>query len=95
MGRDNLPSVPEWMSPEQAAAVSGFSTKTIYRALWCGELRASKRRRRWRIRHDVLVDWIDGEHDGDVLATARARGRKAAPKGSLGAMLDALEGEAA
>jgi excisionase family DNA binding protein len=86
-----------WLNPEQAATLSGFSTKTIYRALWSGELTASKRRRRWRIRTDALETWIDGETTPDVPAKARTRTRPrtSARAGSLGAMLAEQETDAA
>lgn len=95
MGQDKMPRLRSWMNPEQAAEASGYSTKTIYRALRDGELVASKRRRRWRIRPEALTEWIDGDRAADVPATGRVRTRKAAPKGSLRAILDAQKGEAA
>lgn len=95
MGHDSPPRLSGWLSPEEAAQLSGFSTKTIYRALWEGELVASRRRRRWRIRRAALDTWIDGERAADVPATTRMRGRPPARKGSLGSVLEALEGEAA
>lgn len=86
-----------WLSPEQAANLSGFSTKTIYRVLLSGELAASKRRRRWRIRTDALESWIDGETTPDVPANThtRMRPRTNARAGSLGAKLAEQETDAA
>lgn len=80
--------------------MSGFSTKTIYRALWDGELVAAKRRRRWRIRPDALTAWIEGERPADVPATISTRAKKSssqksAQQGSLGRLLAAQEDEAA
>lgn len=92
MHRD-IPS--RWLTPEQAADVSGFSTKTIYRALWAGELVAAKRRRRWRIRSAALDAWVDGERAGDPATTSSTRRRVAPKRGGLGKMLDARAEDAA
>ena len=86
----------EWMNPVEAASVSGYCTKTIYRALTSGELLASKRRGRWRIRPDDVALWVEGERSADVKATPITRTRKTSvPKGSLGRVYHAQEGGAA
>ena len=95
MGKDTSPPVGRWLSPERAAELCEFSVKTIYRAIWSGELPASKRRRRWRIRESALRDWIDGERAIDTEATTRMRGRPPAKKGTLGFVLDEIQGDAA
>lgn len=90
----------EWMNPEQAASQSGFSTKTIYRALWDGELVASKRRRRWRIRPDALTAWIEGEQRPEIPVTTSTTARRTShqrstQRGALGRILESQEDEAA
>lgn len=47
-----------WLSIKEAAAWSGFSTKTVYRAIAAGELRAKKVRSRWRIAVSDLEAWL-------------------------------------
>jgi excisionase family DNA binding protein len=50
--------VSAWLSIKEAAARSGFSTKTLYRAIAAGELRAKKVRSRWRIAVHDLEAWL-------------------------------------
>jgi excisionase family DNA binding protein len=50
--------VSAWLSIKEAAARSGFSTKTLYRAIAAGELRAKKVRSRWRIAVSDLEAWL-------------------------------------
>ena len=74
-----------WIDIKEAAARSGFSTKTLYRAIKAGELRAKKVRSRWRIAVSDLEAWLR------LPAPAAARPaavRVAAPAevGSLGAL---------
>jgi excisionase family DNA binding protein len=47
-----------WLDIAGAARRSGFSTKTIYRAIAAGELRAAKVRSRWRIAATDLEIWL-------------------------------------
>jgi excisionase family DNA binding protein len=47
-----------WLSIKEAAARSGFSTKTLYRSIAAGELRATKVRSRWRIAVSDLDAWL-------------------------------------
>ena len=47
-----------WMDIAGAATRSGFSRKTIYRAIAAGELRAKKVRSRWRIAAPDLEAWL-------------------------------------
>jgi excisionase family DNA binding protein len=47
-----------WLSTKEAAARSGFSTKTLYRAIAAEELRARKVRCRWRIAVHDLEAWL-------------------------------------
>lgn len=53
-----LPLVSAWLSIKEAAARSGFSTKTLYRAIAARELRAKKVRSRWRIAVHDLETWL-------------------------------------
>jgi excisionase family DNA binding protein len=50
--------VSAWIDIKEAAARSGFSTKTLYRAIAAGELRATKVRSRWRIAVSDLEAWL-------------------------------------
>jgi excisionase family DNA binding protein len=50
--------VTAWVSIKEAAVRSGFSTKTLYRAIAAGELRAKKVRSRWRIAVSDLEAWL-------------------------------------
>ena len=50
----DLLTVPE------VAQLARLSEKTVYRAIRCGELRASKLRGLWRIRRDDYEDWLRG-----------------------------------
>jgi len=47
-----------WLSVKEAAVRSGFSTKTLYRAIAASELQAEKVRSRWRIRVPDLEAWL-------------------------------------
>jgi excisionase family DNA binding protein len=47
-----------WLDIKAAASRSGFSTKTIYRAISAGELKAAKVRSRWRIAVHDLEEWL-------------------------------------
>ena len=47
-----------WLDIAGAARRSGFSPKTIYRAIAAGELRAAKVRSRWRIAAHDLETWL-------------------------------------
>jgi excisionase family DNA binding protein len=46
-----------WLDIKEAAARSGFSPKTLYRAIASGELPARKIRSRWRIASADLEAW--------------------------------------
>ena len=47
-----------WLNIQEASARSGFSTKTLYRAIAADELRAKKVRSRWRIAVSDLEAWL-------------------------------------
>jgi excisionase family DNA binding protein len=47
-----------WLDIREAATRSGFSTRTIYRAIKAGELKAAKVRSRWRIAVRDLEEWL-------------------------------------
>ena len=53
-----MPLMAVWLSIEGAAARSGFSKKTLYRAIAAGELKAAKVRCRWRIAVQDLEAWL-------------------------------------
>ena len=52
-----------WFTPEEAAIYTGFSAKTLARAVQAGELRNYQRVRGGRIRYhrDHLDAWVRGE----------------------------------
>ena len=43
----------------EVAEATGFSTNAVYRAIWSGELRASKLRGRLRVQAADIEVWID------------------------------------
>jgi excisionase family DNA binding protein len=53
-----LPVMAAWVDIGEASARSGFSRKTIYRAIAANELRAKKVRSRWRIAVHDLEAWL-------------------------------------
>jgi len=46
------------LTVSEVALLSRLSGKTVYRAIHCGELRASKLRGQWRIRWRDYEDWV-------------------------------------
>ena len=46
------------MSPAQVAARCGLSRKTVYRAIWCGALRAHRPARKYLISEDAYQEWV-------------------------------------
>lgn len=54
---------PRYLNVKDAATLVGVSDRTIYRALWAGELRGYQRRAPnggWRITWDDLDTWVCG-----------------------------------
>lgn len=51
-----------WFNPDQAAVYSGWSRRTVLRALRAGELKGAqlKERGHWRIHRDALDEWLGG-----------------------------------
>lgn len=45
---------------EQAAEACGLPYASILNAIDDGELKAAKRRRKWMIRRDALLRWLEG-----------------------------------
>jgi excisionase family DNA binding protein len=45
------------------AKLGRLSIKTVYRAIWSGELRAKRVRNRWRVTEAAVREWLglDGE----------------------------------
>lgn len=83
------------LTTDQAAKQSGFSLKTVYRAIHDGELLASKVRSRWLIAPEDLATWLRPTSqclpDGQRVTLMPAA---PAERGSL-ASLRAIEDEAA
>jgi excisionase family DNA binding protein len=56
---------PEWLSVQQAAAVTGLSEATIRRAITTGELRPANnggtKRPLWRIKRQDLLAWMEAK----------------------------------
>lgn len=52
-----------WFNTAQAAVYTGWSVKTVVRALQAEELKGQQRGtgRRWRIHRDWLDSWMAGE----------------------------------
>ena len=48
----------EWFTVDETARRSGFSQKTIYRAVQAGELESRKIRCRWRISAEAFERWM-------------------------------------
>jgi excisionase family DNA binding protein len=46
------------LTPIEVAALARVSVKTVYRALWAGELDAVKVRGQWRVREAAVWQWI-------------------------------------
>jgi excisionase family DNA binding protein len=46
------------LTPAEAAALARLSVKTVYRAIWSGELPATRVRGRWRIVQESLWRWL-------------------------------------
>jgi excisionase family DNA binding protein len=75
------------LSVTEVAEATGLSPNAVYRAIWAGELLASKLRGRLRIQVADLEDWIasnrvstSGEHDKHP-ALARPPGRNGPGRG--------------
>jgi excisionase family DNA binding protein len=54
-------TLPEYLSLGQSSALSGFSTRTLRRAIAAGELEAHHVKRRVRIRRTELKRWIESD----------------------------------
>lgn len=46
------------LTPDEVAKLARLSLKTVYRAIWSGELRARQVRRRWRVTEEAVRDWL-------------------------------------
>lgn len=62
-----------WLTPAQIAAETPRSSRTVYRALACGELHGHQRNAhsRWIIQDGAVQTWLFG---GNLLAQKRACG---------------------
>ena len=51
------------LTPMDVAKLGRLSIKTVYRAIWSGELRAKRVRNRWRVTEAAVREWLglDGE----------------------------------
>lgn len=52
---------PEYLSLEQSSGISGFSTRTLRRAIAAGELAAYHVKSRVRIKRTELKRWIESD----------------------------------
>ena len=50
---------PIWLTPAETGAMTGFSVKTIYRAMKAGELVASRVRSRYLIDPRDVARWVE------------------------------------
>jgi excisionase family DNA binding protein len=55
---DDRPLGRELLSVSEVSRITGFSAHAIYRAIWSGELRASKLRGRLRIQATDVQAWV-------------------------------------
>ncbi|HWB23734.1 MAG TPA: helix-turn-helix domain-containing protein [Gaiellaceae bacterium] len=71
-------NIPErqLLTVAEVAEATGFSTNAVYRAIWSGELRASKLRGRLRVQAADIDVWIDSNV---VVASPRSTHHK--PRG--------------
>jgi excisionase family DNA binding protein len=46
------------LTPHEVAKVARLSLKTVYRAIWAGELDATFVRNRWRISEPAVLRWL-------------------------------------
>lgn len=85
----------EVLTPTEAARISRYSVKTIYRAIHSGDLRASRPNARYRIWRSDLADWL-GVREAESSNESTELPRPAAPAevGSF-SRLRALEADAA
>lgn len=83
------------LTPAEAALISRYSVKTIYRAIQSGQLRASRPNARYRIWRTDLSDWLGAREASPGRPTTEIP-RPSAPAevGSL-ERLRALEADAA
>jgi excisionase family DNA binding protein len=68
-------SARRFLTVAEVGRVTGLSANAVYRAIWSGELRASKLRGRLRVRSDEVEAWAD---DGRV-STRRVDRERPAP----------------
>jgi excisionase family DNA binding protein len=68
---DPTPMLPEYLSLGQSSAISGFSTRTLRRAIAAGELEAYHVRSQVRIKRVELARWI--ESDGTAPPAAKVQ----------------------
>lgn len=72
---ESLPPALALLTVTEVARLTGLSANAVYRAVWSGELRASKLRGRLRVRADEIDAWVDAAR----VRTARAE-RKRPPR---------------
>jgi excisionase family DNA binding protein len=84
------------MSPAEAAARCGLSTKTVYRAIHSGALRAYRPARKLLIPEDALDEWIEQARVQPTASDSLLAGwRPTPPERGSAAELRAIEDEAA
>ena len=85
-----------FMSPAQVASRCGLSSKTVYRAIWSGALRAHRPARKYLISEEAYQAWVTRPATReDVRDALRARVRPATPERGSAAELLAIEEGAA
>jgi excisionase family DNA binding protein len=85
---------PDILTPAEAARISRYSVKTIYRAIQSGRLPASRPTARYRIRSADLAIWLGAVEDWASAPVDLPPPSAPAEVGSLG-RLRALEADAA
>lgn len=85
-----------FMSPAQVASRCGLSSKTVYRAIWAGALRAHRPARKYLISEEAYQEWVTRPANlEDVREALHARLRPATPERGSAAELLAIEEGAA
>jgi excisionase family DNA binding protein len=70
---------PEYLSLGQSSGISGFSTRTLRRAIAAGELKAYHVKRRVRIKRIELQRWIESDGAPPPAAKGQAVRRRSGP----------------
>jgi excisionase family DNA binding protein len=79
---DHEPGERQLLTVAEVARATGLSANAIYRAIWSGELEASKLRGRIRVHAQALGAWVDQARVATTNPPKRFRATYAAPRAS-------------